>query len=534
MLGRIGWARVGAIGMVALVGLTACGSGGGAQQKPSSSPLTIGIPEEPDTLDPQKTNAAITRTILHYAGDSLVSIDTKGKVVPSLATSWSVGANGLSWTFTLRKGVKFQNGDSMTADAVKASFERALDPATKAGVAASLLEPVKKVSTVGTDKVRIALKSKYSLLLENLADPAASIVDAKAAKSEGKNFGRTPVLTGPWRITQWKSGDRINLERNAAYAWGPAYAGKGAPKIKQLTFRVIPDDATRVSALRSNEIQGTTALPPANVKSFTSNSQYTTYKYLRDGVGLFLEFNVTKPPFDDIRVRRAFNYAIDPNAVVKVALLGQGRPACGPLPPSIEGYWPGICSYHQKPDLAKAKTLLAQAGWKPGADGKLEKNGKPFTFTLFSTNLDTWTNSAQLVQQQLKRLGITVKIQNFEFGTLLSNTQHGKDVAHFMGYTYNTPDILYLWFKSSNIGTGLNLSHVKDPKLDALLDRYRGQMDAKARDATYQEIQKYIVDQALWVPLWVEDDHIVTTSKLKGAQLSGLGYLILNRAQLVS
>jgi peptide/nickel transport system substrate-binding protein len=499
-----------------------------------SSALSIGIAAEPDTLDPQTTNAAISRMVLRYAGDTLVSMapSGSGKITQGLAKSWQVSANGLQWTFNLKPGVKFQNHDVMDAPAVVASFQRAMNPATKVGTAAAVIKPIKQVHAEGASTVVFDLNYRYSLFLQNLADPAASIVDAKAASSAGTGFARAPVLTGPWQVTQWVSGDHITLTRNPAYAWGPPYAGTSPAKLNTLTFRIIPDDATQVAALQSGEIQMSAAVPTANMKAFDSNSSFTSYKYLRPGVGLFLEFNITKAPFNDPKVRQALNYALDKQQLVKVALLGQGSAACGPLPPSIPGYWPGMCNYAPKYDLNKATSLLTQAGWQPGPGGILQKGGKPFQFTLYSSaSPATWNSSSQIIQQQLKAVGIDMKIQNMEFGTLLSKTQAGVDAAHLMGYTYNTADILDLWFRSTNSGSGVNLSHIKDPHLDSMITAYQRQLTAAGRDTALVSLQKYISDQAVWVPLWNPQEDIVTTSALHGAQLSSLGYLVLNQAQ---
>jgi peptide/nickel transport system substrate-binding protein len=503
----------------------------------SSSALNIGIAEEPDTLDPQTTNAAVSRMILRYAADTLVSMDPagSGKISDGLAKSWQVSPNGLQWTFDLKPGVKFQNNDVVDAPAVVASFKRAMNPATKVGTAATVIKPIKQVHAEGTSKVVFNLNYPYSLFLQNLADPAASIVDAKAATSAGKGFDRAPVLSGPWQVTDWTSGDHITLTRNPGYAWGPAYAGTGPAKFGKLNFRIIPDAATQVAALQSGEIQELTAVPTANMKTFDGNSSFTSYKYLRPGVGLFLEFNVTKAPFNDPKVRQALNYAIDKQQMVKVALLNQGSAACGPLPPSIPGYWSGMCDYAPKYDPNQAKALLAQAGWRPGAGGILQKDGKPFEFTLYSSATPaTWNSSAQILQQQMKAVGIGVKIQNMELGTLLSKAKAGEDSAHLMGYTYNTADIVDLWFRSSNSGSGVNLSHIKDPHLDSLISDYQHQLTDNGRNAALTTVQKYIADQAVWVPLWNPQEDIATTSRLQGAKLSKLGYLVLNQAQLSS
>jgi peptide/nickel transport system substrate-binding protein len=495
----------------------------------------MGIPEEPDTLDPQTTNSAVSRMILRYAGDTLVDVSptSNSTIVPGLAKSWHSSANGLVWTFDLKSGVKFQNNDPMNAAAVVASFQRAMNPKTQVGTVSAVINPIKSVTAEGASTVVFDLKQPYSLFLQNLADPSADIVDAKVADAEGNKFGRAPVLTGAWKVTQWISGTSITLTRNPDYNWGPSFAGHGPAKLQKLVFEIIPDNATEVAALESGQIQAFDGIPTANIKSFAANPSFTSYKYLRQGVGLFLEFNVTKAPFNNITVRKAFQYAVDPQTIVQVALQGEGIVACGPLPPSIPGYWSGMCNYAPKYDPSRAKALLEQAGWKPGPGGMLEKDGKPLTFTLLSSATpDTWSISAQLLQQQLKAVGIGMTIENLDFGTLLSKSEAGEDAAHFMGYTYNTADILDLWFRSTNTGTGLNLSYIKSPHLDSLINAYQDQTTVAGRNAALAATQRYITDLALWVPLWVPDDDIVASKQLQGAELSGQAYLVLNQAHL--
>ncbi|HEV2281324.1 MAG TPA: ABC transporter substrate-binding protein [bacterium] len=167
------------------------------------------------------------------------------------------------------------------------------------------------------------------------------------------------------------------------------------------------------------------------------------------------------------------NYAINKDVLVKVVLEGLGEPAYGPLPPSIWGYWPGIVDYAPHYDPAKAKQLFAEAGYAPGPDGTLQKAGRPLAFTLFTTPADTGVRTAQLVQANLRAFGVKMDIQTYEFGTILEKFKKGDQQAGFMGYTYNEPDIMFIWFDSANIGSGLNFSHYADPKLDALIDAAR-------------------------------------------------------------
>jgi peptide/nickel transport system substrate-binding protein len=507
-------------------------SGHVAAQSATADTVTIALTEEPDTLDPQRTGTQVASMILHYIGDTLVSKDPKGRIVPGVATGWTVSPDGLTYTFRVRPGVKFQNGDPLDAAAVSDSIQRAQDPAMKSPITAGYFDQVASISVSNKTTLVIKLKKPTALFLENLANPFAAIVDAKAAKSLGTQFGRAPVMSGPWMVSKWESGTKITLTRNPSYNWGPLFVHRGPANIQQLILRVIPDSATQIAAFKSNDVQILTSVPPNDIAPLEAAGTYTMNKTLRNGVGLFLEFNTTKAPFNDLAVRQAFDMLINKDAIVKVVLKGQGVPACGPLSPSLHGYWNGSCAYAPKYNVAQAQALLAQAGWKPGPDNILRKNGQPFEFTVYTAPIDTWTLSAQLVQAMLLQAGIKMNIQKFEFATLLDKTKAGDDQAHFMGYTYPNADIVYLWFHSDNDKIGLNLSHYKNPALDKLIDTSRTSTSESERMATYQAIQKHIIDNALWTPLWINENFSAVQPSVKGVKVSFDGTLILNDATI--
>jgi peptide/nickel transport system substrate-binding protein len=333
-------------------------------------------------------------------------------------------------------------------------------------------------------------------------------------------------------VQSWKTGSAITLVKNPRYTWGPSFVRHGPPAINTLVFRLITDEATQTDAFQSGEVDEL-ALPAPSVRRIEAMNKYHITRHLRQGVGLFMEFNVTRPPFNDVRVRQALNYAIDKKAVLQIGINGLGQPAYGVLPPSIPGYWPGIAHYHYSYNPQKALALLAQAGWVK-KNGVLEKNGHPFTFTLFNIPIDSWKRSALVVQAQLKSLGIRMAIQTYEFATALSKEAAGDQQADFMGYTYSTADILHLWFDSSQIGTGLANSHYRDPHLDALIAQMRRTLDTRARDAVVAQIQRYIADKALWVPLWTNYVYLAFQPRVHGVLLDPQGNVILNNATLSS
>ena len=444
---------------------------------------TIGITEEPDTLDPHKTGTAITQAIMRNVCDPLIAKDFDGNYVPGLAEEWTIAPDGLTWTFVLRQGVTFQDGTPFNAAAVKASFDRILDPATQSAAASSLLGSAASTAALDDRTFEYKLKEGFAPLLDNLTNSGLLCpVSPDAVAKGGDDFGRKPVATGPYSVDEWRSGDRIVLKRNPNYGWAPPFLHQGGPAhLDELTFRIVTEDAARTSAFEVGEIDEI-GVPATDVQRIKESDAYYTVDYLRKGV-VFLEFNVTKPPFDDVRVRQAINHAVDKQEVLAAAVEGLGQVAHGFLPPSIWGYWPGVEQYAPGYDPERAKALLAEAGWADtDGDDVLDKGGQPFRFTAYNLTLDSWNRAAQVVQSQLRDVGVEMELQNFEFGTVLDKLKAGEHQAEFMGYTYTEPDIAYLWFHSANIGTGLNFSHYRDPKLDELIVRGRQTLDPAARD----------------------------------------------------
>ncbi len=499
-------------------------AGVGLAQTPGGS-VVIAINAEPDSLDPQKSATAVVNQVMRYIGDTLVNKDLDGNYIPGLATSWTPSADDTVWTFTLREDVTFHNGRPMNAEAVRASFLRAKDPATQSAVAAGLLAPVDDVVAVGEYTVEFHLARPYYLLIENLTQQALAVVDAQAAAELGADFNRRPVLTGPWKVGPWASGSQITLERNPAYAWGPEYAHDGAPYLETIVFQVIPDQATATAAFLAGNVDLLT-VAPSDVEQLSSAGRYTMLSFMRKGLGLYMAYNVNKAPFDDLLVRQAMAYLIDKDALVAVSLRGLGQSACGPLPPSIVGYWDGICDYAASYDPARGLELLAQAGYTQQG-GKLVKDGQPLAFSIITSSTYGWPQSAQVVQAMLKELGITVDVELVEHTTLLAQGREGAHQAIFLGYTYTSADILNSYLNSANIGTGYNWAHYADPEIDARLALTRGTSDDALRAETYAELQRMVLDLGLWLPLWINDNYIALQPRVEGAQLSKEGFVAL-------
>ncbi|HWV23594.1 MAG TPA: ABC transporter substrate-binding protein, partial [Thermomicrobiales bacterium] len=333
------------------------------------------------------------------------------------------------------------------------------------------------------------------------------------------------VMTGPWMIEEWRTGDRIVLKRNPDYNWGPEGMHEGPAYIEKITYLSIMEEASRMAAFEAGETHQLT-LPAVDISRIVDSGQYWTVNYLRFGL-VFMEFNITKAPFDDVRVRRALNHAVNKADVMGAAVEEYGQLAYGFLSPSIFGYWDGAEEYSPQYDVDQAKALLVEAGWEDtDNDGILEKDGEKFEFTLLNQPSDSWGRAAQVVQSQLRDIGVKMEIQQVEFATLLEEAKAGNHQAEMMGYTYDDPDIASLWFHSSNAGTGLNMSHIKDPELDAMIEEARTTMDLDERAEQYAEMQRYIIDLSLWVPLWADKYYVAFSKSLRNATFHDDGYAV--------
>jgi peptide/nickel transport system substrate-binding protein len=487
--------------------------------------VVIAINAEPDSLDPQKSATAVVNQVMRYIGDTLVTKDLDGNYTAGLATSWTPSNEDKTWTFTLRRNAKFHDGTPVNAATVRASFLRAKDPATQSTVAAGLLAPVKDVEVVDENTVAFHLESPYYLLIENLTQQALAVVNSEAAAVAGASFGRKPVLTGPWRVASWSSGSQIVLERNPDYAWGPAYAHDGPAYLGSIVFKIIPDQATATAAFLAGEVDILT-VAPSDVARLQSGNRFEMLSFMRKGLGLYMAYNVNQAPFDDVLVRRAMAFLIAKEPLVAVSLRGLGQPACGPLPPSIVGYWEGICEYAAPHDPERGLELLAEAGYVRQGD-KLVRDGKPLRFSIITSSTYGWPQSAQVVQAQLKELGIQVDVEVVEHTTLLAQGREGAHQAIFLGYTYTSADILNSYLNSRNIRTGYNWSHHADAQVDTWLAQSRSTSDDRLRQETYEQLQRYVLDQALWLPLWINDNYVALQPRLRGAELSKEGFVAL-------
>jgi peptide/nickel transport system substrate-binding protein len=493
--------------------------------------LIWSIPGEPDTLDWQATALAASYWIDWYLCASLMVLDPSGMPIPYLAESYSISDDGLVYEFKLRQDVMFTNGDPLTAQSFVYSYNRALDPATASPVTATLLAGVTNIEAIDDYTLRLTLSQPNAPLLFNLADPGSMApVSQASVESQGDQYGRNPAGVGPYMVKEWVTGDHVTLARNPDYNWGPEIAeNKGPYNIEEIEFRIIPEYSTTLSGLQAGDITFAQMLP-RDVQTFEDAGNFEIFGQLQKGLWPFFFLNISKPPFDNLQVRQAFNLAVDRQGMLDVLAQGDGVIMYGPLSPSQIGYWSGIEQIGYGFDLERAKTLIQEAGYTYDTAGMLlTPDGQPFALTLYTTPVDdTWVKVAEIAKEQYKALGVDITIEQYDPGVLAGMLFGGQYNIATFGVTAMEADILYLMYHSSQIGAGINVTNVNDPALDALLASTRTTTDTAARQEIINQVQQKVVEMALSIPLYDTKTYYILNDTVKGASM--LRYDVLNLA----
>jgi len=512
-LGRI------AIAAALVLGLAA---GGAAQAMTPPNVLVVGQIAEPKSLDPHTVTAVNDFRILMNIYEGLVRYkDGTLQVEPALAKSWTISDDGLTYRFQLRSGIKFHDGTPLDAAAVKFNFDRMLDdnnPYHDTGPfpLSFFFSSIDKVATDGSSTVVFTLKEPYAPFLSNLAYPTGLIVSPAAVKQYGKDFGRHPSGTGPFRFSEWESNSKVVVVRNDAY-WGDA------PSLEAVVFRPITDANTRVAEMLSGGLDLMVEVPPDNVGQFQKDSAFTVYEQAGPHVW-FLILNAKDGPMADKRVRQAVNYAINKKALVDNVLQGTAQVAAGPTPPAFSwAYNDKLQPYPYDP--ARARKLIKAAG----------AEGAKLTFYVTeggSGMLDPIPMGAA-IQADLAKVGFDVKIETYEWNTFLGKVNPGlegkADMAE-MAWMTNDPDTLpYLALRTGAFPDkgGFNSGYYSNPEVDKLLEAARRSTDQAERARLYKKMQKIVHDDAPWAFIANWKQNAVTTSQVSGFKLQPSFFLLL-------
>ncbi|WCD85118.1 Oligopeptide-binding protein AppA [Streptomyces xanthophaeus] len=486
-----------------ITGVAACSNpaGGAAAGTGDAASAVVGIATEPESLSP----------LLGYGKDGnskvfdgLLTHDADMKLKPALAQALpEVSADGRTYTYVLRQGVKFSDGVPFSAKDVVFTYRTILDPATN-NASKTELDAVENVEARGDDTVVFTLKYPYAPFAERTVLPIAPEHVAGRQDVNSGDFTTQPVGTGPYVLTGWSKGEKLSFKANPGY-WG------GEPAVKKFTMAVIKDDDVRLTRLRSGELDAA-ILPPNLAKGFEKGAARTyeakTFDYRN--VTLPTENKVT----GDVAVRRALDVAVDRGAMVDKLLEGAGKPAYGPVPTGSPWFAQGT----ERPyDPDRARQILDEAGWKPGDDGIRVKDGVRASFPLWYTSGDKIRQDHALAfASDAKKAGIEVRT---EAGTWeVIEPRMKTDAVLAGGGSPADPDFdQYQLLTSSLAGDGFNnMARYANPTVDQALTDARRSGDPAARKAAYDTVQRELVKDPGYVFLTHIDHLYVVNDKWEG------------------
>jgi len=464
--------------------------------------LRIGVDGDPPSMDPHRSAAFVDRQIYQSLYDKLVDTDEHLRIVPMLATSWSISADGKTATFKLRQGVKFHDQTPFNADAVAYNFHRMLFDPKFPSFRRSELLPVTKVVVVDAYTIQLVMTQPYSPLLYALTDRAGMMVSPTAAEQAGLDYGLHPVGTGPFLYAERVMQDHITLRRNLQY-WQP-----GLPYLDAITYRVFIDDNARVANIKSGDIDMVSLVPLPQVKELTAEAARpgATYRLIERSpiAWASMALNVTQSPFNNPALRQAFAATIDQRALAGAVLQGAAYPAYALFPT-------GTPAYDRAWTLPARNIATAKAKLTEGA----APNG--FGFTVTTPPNQTHLAVCQAIQSMAADAGVQMKIQVLEATALVQALVSLKTQAAFVDWSGRPdPDFdVYPFVTQSGIGS-LNYAGYANPRVQELLDSARAEYDMGKRRAVYGQVTKILTADAPWVPLYFPKEFKLVSPKVQG------------------
>lgn len=467
------------------------------------------------TLDPALAVDVSSGMIAAKLFNGLVKYGKDMEIVPDIANKWEVSPDGCTYTFYLRQKVKFTNNREVEASDFKYSFERVLNLKTLSsrtwvfdkvvGAKEFMAGYTSEVSgLIVKDKwtFQIVLSQPFAPFLGFLAMPTAYVVPKEEVEKWKQDFSKHVIGTGPFKLMKWRNDEKIVLSANPDYF-------EGAPKIKGIEYRIIPEELTALAEFESGNLD-VMGLPASEFKRFINHPKWKDNIASQVDMNVYyLGLNCQKPPLDKIEVRQALNYAINKEIIIKTVLENKASLSHGPIPSNIAGYCAELKPYDYDPQ--KARDLLSRAGLKDG-----------FELKIFQKSSKEVLNIAEVIQAQLKDVGIKAEIIQVEWSALKEMINKGDTDSFYLAWVADYPDaenFLTPLFHSANWGSGGNRARYKNPIIDQLIDEAAKTIDTKKRLELYQQIEAKIVSEAPWVFLWHQKSYAIHQKWVKNYKL---------------
>ncbi|MBK8032328.1 MAG: hypothetical protein IPK17_23180 [Chloroflexi bacterium] len=479
--------------------VSACASANEAQP---GNRIIYGLTLQPSGFDPHIHASSELGIPLRSVYDTLVYRDpTTGEFVAGLASSWTVSADGLSYTFSLKQNVKFHDGTMFNAQAVAANLDRIVNPETGSQKAAALLGTFASYEIVDDYTIRLILSQPYSPLLDSLSQVYLGMASPTALNQySNERYQFNQVGTGPFRFVEYVPGDRLVIRRNPDYAWGPAfYTAPTAESVDEIEFRFFTDTATRALALEGGDAQIMGELLPIDARALAVSQEIELLPVSVPGQPLQFLLNTSIAPTNDLSVRRALILATNREAIIDAVFQRFSPVAWAPIAASTAFYNASLAGAYDY-DPGQARSLLGTAGLVDSDNnGYLDANGADLTLNMLVPPWGLIPDVAQLIQDQWREVGIRVELETVPTrSALIEQVNEGAyNLVAFYDFGED-PAFLNRYFSSD--GTN-NWSRVADAELDRVLTDALTQADPANRAALYAEAQRIIMDQALVLPI---------------------------------
>ena len=487
--------------LVAIGGVFAAGEQEMEQEERDT--LTIGMGAEPESLDPVNMTSAPAATVGEHVVERLIYMEEDGSLTPMLATSWESNDAGTVWTFSIREGVEFHDGEPLNAEAVAVNLRRFVNPDVGAAYA-FLLGTVEEIEAVGEYTLQLTLSQPFAPILSHLSHSFVGIVSPAQleALAPDETF-ESPIGTGPYEMVEWNRGENISVSVNEDY-WGDV------PAIPNVNFRFIPESSALIVALETGDIDAMMRVPPQEVERLEDDPDIEVVRESSVRT-IYIGFNNEKEPFDDARIRRALNYAVDKQAIVD-GLFEGFTVADAPVVPAVFGH-ESVGPYEYDPE--RAQELLAEAGYPDGFEMTIHHpTGRyPLDATV-----------AEVIQDQLSEVGIDVTLETREWSSYLDFTGQPPEEAEYdsfmLGWGTVTLDAdygLYALLHSRQWNpNGNNRGFYENEEVDEFLDEARVTTDQGQREELYAEAIETIWDDAPWIFLYNQGQINANRSYVEG------------------
>lgn len=480
--------------------------------------IVYGSESTAKSLDPHDTSDTYSGAIEKTMMEGLMGFDKDLKVVPLLAESYTFNDKATEFTFKLRKGIKFHDGTAFNAEAVRVNIERLMSGKYKRS---SLMKPVKELVVVDENTVKFILKEPFGAFVNAVAHPGTLIISPAAIQKYGDEVSKNPVGTGPFIFVEWVSGDHVKVRKNPEYWQKPV-------QVDTITFLPVPESGSRLAMLRAGQAQYIYPMPPELIKTVENDKNIDIIKE-PSIIERYMIFNTRYKPLSDERVRQAINYALDKQAIIRIAWGGAAMEADSIIPANLQYYkkqavWPF--------DLAKAKALMKEAGYEKG-----------FPVVFLTPNASNRLRATEMVQQQLKAIGITGDIQSMDvasfYNKLEANRADDPNLQPFIafgGWSSSTGDAD--WGIRPLLATAAfppalsNFGFFSDKEADDLIQAGLASADPKVRQEAYAKVQTLLWPKAPWGYLFVDTLVAAKSKKLTGIYPMGDGSFSVVDAQL--